>query len=96
LSGEPQAARVEWDERKRLSNIAKHGLDFRNVVSMFDGEHPVVDARPSGDELRERVIGWARGLLAVAIITRRGGVVRVISLRRARESERKQHQALFG
>jgi uncharacterized DUF497 family protein len=23
--------RFEWDERKRLSNLLKHGLDFRRV-----------------------------------------------------------------
>jgi len=28
--------RFEWDEGKRLSNLAKHGLDFRRAVDVFD------------------------------------------------------------
>jgi uncharacterized DUF497 family protein len=28
--------RFEWDERKRLANLAKHGLDFRRAVQVFD------------------------------------------------------------
>ena len=27
----------EWDEEKRLSNIAKHGIDFLRVRELFDG-----------------------------------------------------------
>ena len=25
----------EWDEEKREANLVKHGLDFRDVTSMF-------------------------------------------------------------
>jgi hypothetical protein len=28
--------RFEWDERKRQANLAKHGLDFRRAVRVFD------------------------------------------------------------
>jgi uncharacterized protein len=28
----------EWDEAKRLSNIRKHGIDFAEITSIFDGE----------------------------------------------------------
>jgi uncharacterized protein len=28
----------EWDEAKRLSNIRKHGIDFTEITSIFDGE----------------------------------------------------------
>jgi uncharacterized DUF497 family protein len=27
--------RFEWDEKKRLSNIKKHGIDFIDVPEMF-------------------------------------------------------------
>ena len=27
--------RFEWDEAKRKANIAKHGLDFLDVLEMF-------------------------------------------------------------
>ncbi|MGH6903977.1 MAG: BrnT family toxin [Geminicoccaceae bacterium] len=29
--------RFEWDDRKRLANLEKHGLDFRRAVQVFDG-----------------------------------------------------------
>ncbi len=28
--------RYEWNEAKRLTNLAKHGLDFRDVVYVFN------------------------------------------------------------
>jgi uncharacterized protein len=28
----------DWDERKRLSNARKHGIDFRDAVEIFDGD----------------------------------------------------------
>ena len=27
----------EWDERKRLTNLDKHGLDFVEAEEMFEG-----------------------------------------------------------
>lgn len=29
--------RFEWDEAKRRSNVAKHGIDFRHALLVFDG-----------------------------------------------------------
>ena len=28
--------RVEWDERKRRNNLEKHGLDFFEVIEVFE------------------------------------------------------------
>jgi hypothetical protein len=30
--------RFEWDERKRQSNLEKHGVDFADLKSLFAGE----------------------------------------------------------
>ena len=27
----------EWDERKRLINLAKHLIDFRDAIRIFEG-----------------------------------------------------------
>jgi len=27
----------EWDENKRLANLAKHHIDFRDTQQVFDG-----------------------------------------------------------
>jgi len=35
----------EWDENKRLSNLAKHGLDFVDAVVVFSDQHLIAAAR---------------------------------------------------
>ena len=40
--------------------------------------------------------GIIHGVYATAIYTMRGGTIRMISLRRARDDERKHHQEVFG
>jgi hypothetical protein len=36
---------VEWDEQKRHTNIAKHGVDFVAVARAFDGRILEVEDR---------------------------------------------------
>jgi hypothetical protein len=45
----------EWDERKRLANLAKHGLDFFEVIGVFEAPHLVVPSTQAGEE--ERFLG---------------------------------------
>jgi uncharacterized protein (DUF4415 family) len=47
----------EWDEPKRLSNIAKHDVDFRDAIVFFENPHVVEDARFAGNEQRWLAIG---------------------------------------
>jgi uncharacterized DUF497 family protein len=37
----------EWDENKREQNLEKHGLDFTDVISVFDDPYKIeeVDGR---------------------------------------------------
>jgi hypothetical protein len=82
----------EWDDAKRLGNIAKHGFDF-----ILAGDHLRAAARPGVDgEPRWLAPGLIRGRTATAIYTLRGDTIRLISLRSARHDERRRHQALFG
>lgn len=87
----------EWDEDKRLRNIAVHGFDFAAAVQLFAGNHMRKRGHggPGGEE-RWMATGPVHGLYATAIYTMRGEVIRMISLRRARRDERQQHQDLFG
>jgi uncharacterized DUF497 family protein len=86
----------EWSEAKRLSNLDKHGLDFNDADILSVGDHLLEEARSVGDEIREKAIGLIDGRPVALIFTRRGAVIRVISLRRARNDERRRHQALYG
>ena len=42
----------EWDESKRLSNINKHGMDFRRACEVFDGRPRLEIESPRRDEHR--------------------------------------------
>jgi uncharacterized DUF497 family protein len=86
----------EWDEAKRLANIAKHGLDFRDADLLFEANFLRAPAKSAVDELREMCVGRIAGRYVTLIFTERDGAIRCISLRRARNHERQQHQTLFG
>jgi len=80
----------EWDDQKRLSNLGKHGLDFRGVEEVFRG--PVLarpDSRHEYGEERWQGIGQLRGRVVVMVWTMRPpDRIRIISLRKAVKYER--------
>jgi uncharacterized DUF497 family protein len=80
--------RFVWDERKRASNLRKHGVDFSAVERFeFDTALVVVDDRKDYGEVRYRALGVIDGRLHVLIFTSRGGLTRMISFRRANDRE---------
>jgi uncharacterized protein len=86
----------EWDERKRRSNLAKHGLDFIDIDAVFDGPHVVVPSAYDGEEERFLAIGLLEGRCVTVVFTFRSESIRVISFRRARHEERQKYQELYG
>ena len=89
--------KFDWDEDKRLSNIKVHGLDFMDVWQLFSGDHIIGRAKPgrNGEE-RFLATGFIFGIYTTVIYTMLDDVARIISLRRARRNERRDHQALHG
>jgi uncharacterized DUF497 family protein len=86
----------EWDENKRSSNVAKHQLDLARGIDLFDGRPVLTVPSPRGDERRFVTIGWF-GAVAVALVwVERDAAIRLISLRRARDAEKRAHRARFG
>ena len=77
-----------WDERKRVSNLRKHGVDFA-IVQNFDFETALVlrDNRKNYGEERYRAYGTINGRLHALVFTRREGRIRVISLRKSNARE---------
>ena len=87
--------RFEWDERKRLANLAKHGLDFRRATEVFEqSSFSYLSARRGED--RWVTVGVAHGRLVAVIWTGRSGAFRVIPMRRARREETRQYRQLYG
>ena len=82
----------EWDENKRQANIEKHGIDFADAVRIFDGfVHTIQDTRAGYGEVRNVSTGLLDGIEITVIHTPRGDRRRIISVRRARVSERKTY-----
>jgi len=78
----------EFDPAKSAANKAKHGIDFDEGQALWRDERRMeVPSRASIDEPRWLVIGRIGGKCWSAIVTYRGERVRIISIRRARETE---------
>jgi uncharacterized DUF497 family protein len=84
--------RFEWDPAKRLANIEKHGIDFADATSVFDGEVITIeDQRFEYDETRYVTIGLMKSRVLVVAHTDNGEVIRIISARKASKYEEKQY-----
>ena len=79
-----------WNEAKRLENIVKHGLDFIDVVAVFDGvTTSVEDERDYEDGPRYLTLGILHGVVIVVVHTFvLPNTIRIISARKATRYER--------
>jgi hypothetical protein len=84
----------EWDEQKRLSNIAKHDVDFREAIVFFENPHVAEQSRFAGNEQRWLAVGMIDNRYVTTVFTRRGDNMRIISMRRSRNGEKRRYQAL--
>jgi uncharacterized DUF497 family protein len=89
--------RYEWDEGKRLTNLKKHGFDFRDAYIVCEDPLGIdVTYFESGEE-RCNTIG-AYNAVTVAIVThtdrtdKQEEVTRVISFRKATNKERRVYE----
>lgn len=87
----------EWDERKRRSNLAKHGVDFADACRIFAG--PTIEAtdnRRRYGEIRIGAYGEVDGAVLFVVYTWRRGKLRMISARKAGRHEREAYEAALG
>ena len=85
----------EWDEEKAAGNLAKHGISFADVATVFDDPLYVdfYDPDHSSDEHRYLVIGMSQeGRLLIVSYTDRNDFVRLISAREVTSTERKAYE----
>jgi uncharacterized DUF497 family protein len=84
---------LEWDEAKRRSTLAKRGLDFADVVRFdYDTVVSIPDVRRDYGEQRFNAYGYLDGVLCTYCFTYRNTRMRIISLRKANDRERKKYQ----
>jgi len=83
--------RYEWDERKRVANLDKHGLDFVDADLVFEAALKVTVEVTRGEDKEARFADFAEvaGAVLKFVYTLRGGAVRCISLRPASKRERR-------
>jgi uncharacterized DUF497 family protein len=87
---------LEWDEAKRLSNIAKHYLDFSDAIYVYRSPYLCLKTRVVGGEARQLAIGMLDDIHVAVVYTLRGSALRVISMRKARYDERRYYDEVFG
>jgi uncharacterized protein len=81
---EPQ---FEFDERKSRVNQFKHGVNFVEAQALWL-DQALLEGRARGaGETRLLMIGQIEGRHWAAVVTLRGPVIRIISVRRARAKE---------
>ena len=89
-----QDLRFEWDERKNVHNRRKHGVSFEEAETVFLDDQALLldDPDPSGREDRFILLGLSaavRMLVVCHCYRASGGVIRLISARKATATERK-------
>jgi uncharacterized protein len=82
--------KIVWDEPKREINLAKHGLDFADLIEAFFADALVLPARSP----RFRGIGPNNHGIICVVFARYGlEGISVISMRPANKNEREHYRA---
>ena len=83
----------QWDEKKSRANLRKHGLSFEDANIAFAGDTVTFpDDRSDYGEKRYITLGDLVGRVVVIVHTLRGETIRIISMRKANERERKRYE----
>jgi uncharacterized DUF497 family protein len=89
--------KFEWNPAKARSNIKKHGVSFEEAQSVFYDDHAIqfFDEGSSVEEDRFLMLGFSnesRVLLVCHCERDDGESIRIISARKATNSERKYYE----
>jgi uncharacterized DUF497 family protein len=79
--------KFEYDSVKSSLNKMKHGIDFEEAQMLWDDSNRLEIKAKTTDEVRYMVIGMIKKKHWSAIITPRGDLTRIISVRRSRTEE---------
>ena len=80
----------EWDHAKNKANFKKRGLRFEDAALVFESKtFTFLDDRKDYGENRYVTLGQLAKRVVVMVHTQRGNRIRIISLRKANEREKK-------
>jgi uncharacterized protein len=78
---------IDFDPKKNARNVAQRGLSFERVAEIdLLAAHTLIDDRRDYGEVRYRAFGQLDGRLHAVVYTETDAGIRVISLRRAKET----------
>lgn len=81
-----------WDEAKRLANLRKHGIDFRDAPKSFRGlTLTAEDDREFYGERRLLTLGLLEEQVVSVAHTERGKDIRIISIPKATKHEARSY-----
>lgn len=84
---------LEWDSKKATANFRKHGVRFTDAYAVLEDTMALTTEDPHPDEERYVTVGLdSLGRVLVVCYTWRGERIRVISVRKATPTERKQYE----
>jgi len=84
--------KFEWDDTKSLANESKHGIDFDSAREMWNDDNRLEIQAPYPLEERNILIAKIADKLWTAIFTYRGDDIRIISVRRSRQKEKRLYE----
>ena len=87
--------KVSFDPTKRQATLENRGLDMARASEVFDGPALTVPS-DRGEEPRFFTLGFLDGRMVVLVWTSRDGGRRIISMRKAHESEQRHYGARLG
>ena len=85
----------EFDPQKSAINKAKHGIDFIEAQALWKSKHVRLVAKDALEK-RYMILGKIDREHWSAIITYRGGTIRIISVRRSTRSEVDTYEKIAG
>lgn len=82
----------QWDAKKNLANLDKHGIDFDEATEVFYQPH-VLRRSDRNKEERWIAIGEVDNRIITVAFTWRSEEVRIISARSARKNEERTYRS---
>ncbi len=85
---------IVWDEKKRKSNVVKHGLDFEDAYLVYDNPDKVTFSfwRNGEDRKLDVAIVETAGRCLAFVYVRRNDNIRAISFQVAPRRERRTYE----
>lgn len=92
--------RFEWDKRKNVANVKKHGVSFEEAQTVFYDPLAKVADDPEHSETEDRFIAvghssMQRQLLVVHCYREAVRTIRIISARKLTRTEKRQFEEIL-